>query len=447
MTAHHGPPPHGPQPHGPLGPPAYGPLGHGPQSHGPPAFGPTGYNAPGAGPPSQPPPGPPPPPAGYPGHQPWMVSRRRRVFWPVVAVVVMAFLGLAVLGLTVWEVGLAASVFGSLAAFLPLVAVISIYLWIDRWEPEPPGLLWMTLLWGSCIAVPIALVLNTAAELYLRPVAGARLSTILTGSIVAPIVEEAAKGLFLIILVARRGKEFDGIVDGIVYAGLVAIGFAFIENILYLGRAFADEGLEGGIHVFVLRCVLSPFSHPLFTTMIGIAIGVMVRSRRPGRFLLPVLGYLGAALLHGLWNASSFILGVGFFLVYALVMVPIFVLLVILVLWQRSRERRTVATQLPRFVAAGWLAPYEVPVLANMRTRRQWRTLAKIHWGKDGAKAVRTYQVAATELAFLNDRLTRGTVGPEGQQWFHEVASAFHTARQHLATAYPQALPAAAALR
>ncbi len=53
----------------------------------------------------------------------------------------------------------------------------------------------------------------------------------------APIVEEGAKGLFLVGLLIFRRRELDGVVDGIVYAGLTAAGFAFTENILYLGRA------------------------------------------------------------------------------------------------------------------------------------------------------------------------------------------------------------------
>ena len=59
---------------------------------------------------------------------------------------------------------------------------------------------------------------------------------------VAPIVEEAVKGAFLVGLLIFRRREFDGIVDGIVYAGLVAAGFAFTENILYFGRAFTEDG-------------------------------------------------------------------------------------------------------------------------------------------------------------------------------------------------------------
>ncbi|MCA1607790.1 MAG: PrsW family intramembrane metalloprotease, partial [Acidobacteria bacterium] len=142
-------------------------------------------------------------------------------------------------------------------------------------------------------------------------------------------------------LVLWRRHEFDGVVDGLVYAGLVAAGFAFVENILYFGRAFATDGLvgEGGgvVAVFILRGLLSPFAHPMFTAMIGIAIGLAVRRRNPAAWmLLGVVGYVMAVLLHGLWNASA---GFGLLpVVYVVIMVPLFGALIALVVWQRRQE-------------------------------------------------------------------------------------------------------------
>src|SRR5205809_319359 len=77
-----------------------------------------------------------------------------------------------------------------------------------------------------------------------------------------------------------RRREFDGVVDGIVLAGLSGLGFAFTENVLYFGRAFLagqEQSLTTGFFAvgftFVLRGVLSPFAHPLFTAMTGIGLG------------------------------------------------------------------------------------------------------------------------------------------------------------------------------
>ena len=85
--------------------------------------------------------------------------------------------------------------------------------------------------------------------------------------------------------------------DGIVYAGMVGIGFAFTENILYLAAAYngtdgiGPGGTEALTATFVVRCLISPFAHPLFTTFIGIGVGLAVNARsRAARLLWPLRG-------------------------------------------------------------------------------------------------------------------------------------------------------------
>ena len=111
------------------------------------------------------------------------------------------------------------------------------YLWLDRYEPEPQKLLAAGLLWGGFAA--------TAAALLVQGIGGfvVGFSDRTSLSIVAPVTEEASKGLFLILLLWWRRAELDGVLDGIVYAGMVGIGFAFIENILYLAAAY--NGTDG----------------------------------------------------------------------------------------------------------------------------------------------------------------------------------------------------------
>ncbi len=104
---------------------------------------------------------------------------------------------------------------------------------------------------------------------------------------VAPVTEEAAKGLFILLLLIYRRHELDGILDGLVYAGMVGIGFAFTENILYLTSAYMGEdghagGLGGAVGLFIVRCIFGPFAHPFFTAFIGIGIGIAVGARSRG---------------------------------------------------------------------------------------------------------------------------------------------------------------------
>jgi hypothetical protein len=143
--------------------------------------------------------------------------------------------------------------------------------------------------------------------------------------------------------------------------------------------------------------------------------------------LLPVLGYLAAVVLHALWNASA---GLGSFVAfYSVIMVPLFGGLITLVVWQRRREQRVVARQLAGFASAGWIAPTEVPLLASLGGRRGWRGTVRRRAGEQAAGAVRDYQNAVTELAFLHDRMQRGTVGPDTGRWHHNTLAALEAAR------------------
>jgi RsiW-degrading membrane proteinase PrsW (M82 family) len=376
------------------------------------------------------------------GYQPGPVRQRRKVLAPVVGLVVMAALVLPLIGLTVLGTGPVPAALGTFLALLPVVPVVSVFLWIDRWEPEPGRLLLMAFFWGAGVATVATLVGDVVFQLAWTAVVGAYEDDVLGAVVTAPVLEEAVKGLFLLILVAVRRREFDGVVDGIVYAGLVGVGFAFTENILYLAAAFAEGGFHGGIVTFALRCVLSPFAHPLFTAMTGLAVGVMSRSARPARVLLPVVGYLTAVLLHALWNGSGLLGAGGFFVVYVLVMVPIFVAMTIVVVWQRRREQRIVATHLPRFVATGWIAPDEVRHLVSLSGRRGWRAAVKRHWGPEAAKALRDYQTAVTELAFFHDRWARGAVGHEARQWLDDLIANVLATRQRVLRQHPQVLAA-----
>jgi protease PrsW len=374
---------------------------------------------------------------------------RRAVLGPVILLVVFGICGLVVLGVVSGSIGIGAVLVGALGALLPVGPVVWAFLWVDRWEPEPPRTLLFAFLWGACVAALTALIINSSAALVLDSVLGQGSGDVLGAAAVAPFVEEGVKGIFVVGLLLFRRREFDGIVDGIVYAGLVAAGFAFTENILYIGRAFAEDsglvGQNGGVlAVLVLRGILSPFAHPLFTSMTGIGCGLAAMSRSPvPRVLYVLVGYLLAVTLHALWNGSA-TLGDGgaFAMVYLYIMVPLFLAMVLLVTWQRRREQRTVRAELPEFVRAGWIAASEVELLGSLAGRHRWQAAVRRRSGRDAAKAVTEYQVAVTELAFLRARMRRGTVGPHARQWHDEWLANLVAARAR-AMGQPDALTAA----
>ena len=157
----------------------------------------------------------------------------------------------------------------------------------------------------------------------------------------------------------------------------------------------------------------------------------------------PLVGYLCAVMLHSLWNSSATLGGANTFLVvYFLVILPILAAMVALVVWQRRREQRVVAAQLPGMAAAGWIADSEVSLLSSLTGRRGWRAAVRKRAGGQAAKAVYEYQTAATELAFLRDAVEHGTAaGPEADERQRRLLETMLTARQAAVNA-PDALRA-----
>jgi protease PrsW len=335
-------------------------------------------------------------------------------------VLLMGVCGLLVLGAVTSDTGVLGFLIGITLAALPLPVVIAAFRWLDRYEPEPVGILLFAFFWGATVAALVAAVLNTASLIAIARTGGGSGMDV-TAVLVAPWFEEAAKGAAVLLVLLFRRREFDGVVDGIVLAGLSGVGFAFTENILYFGRAFLagqQQSLTTGFFAagftFVLRGVLSPFAHPLFTTMTGIGLGIAARTTRPAlRIVAPLVGYLVAVVLHGAWNLSSLSGLTGFFTGYVLVMLPTFGLAVGIAVWSRRREGATVAARLPAYVEAGWLDPDDVPMLASLPRRRQAIDWVAGRYGDQRAVALRDFQHAATELAFLRDRVERGLDVPD----------------------------------
>ena len=366
------------------------------------------------------------PPVRFAPHQ------RRGLVWPVVGIIALGVCGLAAVGLAGTEIGPVGVVVGALVALLPVVPVVAAFLWIDRWEPEPPRLLLTAFLWGAGAAALVALVVNSSAVLAASLLLGRGQADVVGSLVSAPLVEEFVKGVFVVGLLVRRRREFDGVVDGIVYAGITAAGFAFTENIVYFGRAFTEAGAApaaGVITTFVLRGLLSPFAHPLFTSMTGLGVGIAasVRSRSVGALAI-LGGYVLAVVLHALWNGATQ-LGPGFFGVYVLIMVPIFVGMLGLVVWQRARERAVLGREMPGFAAAGWIAGSETELLASIPGRRRWVAAVRRRAGRPAARAVVDYQHAVTELAFLRNRAATGAIEAR-PEWHAELLDAVFRTRR-----------------
>src|SRR5215471_4582442 len=219
-------------------------------------------------------------------------------------------------------------------ALLPVPLLVALVLFVDRLEPEPRGALVFAFAWGAGIAALFALIINTAGLEYVtQPALGASTGEYVSATFGAPVVEETLKGLVLIGLLWRRRDEIDGPTDGIIYAAMVGLGFAMMENVGYYINALVTPE-RGGIallgYTFVLRGVLAPLLHPIFTSMTGLGVAYAASKPRGGYGAI-VVGWLAAMFLHGLWNGLSVYGTAGVLIGYAIMCCVLAGIIVVLV--------------------------------------------------------------------------------------------------------------------
>ena len=144
--------------------------------------------------------------------------------------------------------------------------------------------------WGALVAPFFAFLLNTIGHMTVSALTNAAAGEAYAAVISAPIVEETGKAFILFIFFFWKRDEFDGIVDGIVYASLAGLGFAMTENIQYYGKA-ALEGGGGVTLTFIIRGFFAPLSHPLFTSLTGIGLGLARQTTNSAiKFITPIVG-------------------------------------------------------------------------------------------------------------------------------------------------------------
>ncbi len=358
-------------------------------------------------------------------YAPTLVSRPSRnnnvlkVALASVAVLVALLLALVSLLLIGMETGMLALLVGFVAATLPVPVYITLVLWMDRYEPEPVWMIAAAFFWGALASFIIALFVNSVGTVLVHLALGEGAADFFGGSISAPIVEEGSKALALFILFFWKRDEFDGIVDGIIYASMVGLGFAMTENILYYGRAALGDGGDGTLRLFIIRGVLSPYAHPLFTSMTGIGIGLASQTKgRATRIIAPLCGLLLAMILHSTWNTSLYVAekfenGLVALGMYFLVMVPIFFSVLGVIIYALVREGRTVRQYLEADVGRGLLTREEYNRVCTIRGRMTASFNALTRGGFTTWRARQAYNRTASELAFHRSRIARGLAAGE----------------------------------
>lgn len=325
----------------------------------------------------------------------------------VTNIILLCLLGAVTLGtLAVFAISMGASVFlicGALA-LIPLTICILTLTWIDRWEPEPKSALVFAFCWGAGMSVVTALVLGSWVQPLLMAGNASADPDFVSAVIQAPLVEEISKGAGLLLIFFLRRRTFDGPIDGLVYAGMIAAGFAFTENILYFGQAWQENAGQpfGVVSIFVMRGLMSPFAHVMFTGALGVCVGYAARNGGTRMVLTAfAVGLVPAMFLHALWNGTTF-LNANFFVIYAVLQVPIFIMGTIGIIFLRRAEASLTRRRLSDYVPSGWFTQAEVPMLATGAGRRRALTWARSF----GAGAtMKKFIALATRLAFTRQRL------------------------------------------
>ena len=236
-----------------------------------------------------------------------------------------------------------------IAAVVPSILYVLIFYWADRYEREPLWLASVAFLWGAIPAIILSLIFELALGAPFVDQPDTLAEELVSGAVVAPIVEEIFKGAALLAIFFWKRQEFDGVLDGLVYGALVGFGFAMTENFFYFVGAF-DEGGWGSLTVvIILRAVVFGLNHAFYTGLMGIGLGFARNSRsRPLRIFWIVAGLAAAIIAHALHNlgaglVSVNILGLGLSLLVATAGFGL-TLLAIGLAWQH--ERHTIRTEL-----------------------------------------------------------------------------------------------------
>ncbi|WP_027408607.1 glutamic-type intramembrane protease PrsW [Anoxybacteroides tepidamans] len=175
------------------------------------------------------------------------------------------------------------------AGIAPGVALLSYFYLRDEYETEPLSLVLRTFLFGAVLVFPIMFIQHV---LQLEGIVTAKWAEAFFSS---GLLEEFVKW-FVVYFFIFDHREFDEPYDGIVYSASVSLGFATVENILYL--------LANGVEFAVTRAILPVSSHALFAVMMGFYLGKAKFQGRKHLYLL--LSFLLPFLLHGTYDLILF---------------------------------------------------------------------------------------------------------------------------------------------
>lgn len=337
-----------------------------------------------------------------------------KIIGAVVAVAIYAVLGLVAMLLIMSSVGFVPAVIASVVAFTPAFIYILPLIFLDRYDPEPPWLIAAAFAWGGIVAVVFSFIVNTTLGQVAYAVTGSpELANVVGAVISAPIFEELSKGLGVVILLIFFRREFDDILDGIVYGGVIGLGFATVENVLYYGRGVA-AGVDMLIYLLIIRGIASPFIHVTFTAMTGIGCGIARESHNTlVKLIMPILGYIFAVFLHMAWNGTATFFGGGFWFAYGLLGIPFFIICICFCIYVMFRQNRILREMLAIDVARGLITDEQLKTVTSVFKSTAW-LIGGITSGKYRARSRFLRSVGKLGLSYWHIQRATAAQGQTG---------------------------------
>ncbi|MFZ1517867.1 MAG: PrsW family intramembrane metalloprotease [Ignavibacteriaceae bacterium] len=282
-------------------------------------------------------------------------------------------------------------IFSVFAAIVPM-SIYLILIWkFDHYDREPFKLVLINYIWGAVGAIVLAvigsLILTAIASLFIKnDLQLSRFGAI----VVAPIIEEITKGLFLLITVTS--KKFDNITDGIVYGGAIGLGFGMTENFLYF--VTYSDSIPNWIALVVIRSLFSGVMHCVSTATLGSFLGLAKFKSKDKKPLYIFAGLLIAMLIHSIWNSSvsydnTAPIGFLFMIVSTIIFVSTYAVSI-------KGERKVIFNELKEESEKGIIPESHIIILSSsQREKKGWLD----------EKIRKTYIKAATTLAFRKVQL------------------------------------------
>jgi RsiW-degrading membrane proteinase PrsW (M82 family) len=185
-------------------------------------------------------------------------------------------------------------------AIAPAVVIILYIYYHDKYEKEP---LWKLaqLFLGGCFSTVLVLAASVVWQQLGFGFYRTLQETVFYAFVVVGGTEELAKFLILY-LFAYRSRHFNEPFDGIMYATMVSMGFATVENIIYV---FNESVYEQARWVALTRMFTAVPAHAAFAVLMGYFMGLAKFKKIAFPFLW--LGLLAAVVFHGLYDFFLFI--------------------------------------------------------------------------------------------------------------------------------------------